>query len=430
MGRSEGRHEAASLKELRSRRVQEAFAELPDRYLGTPKGFDATFQVRLGDVGRTWEVRTTGDRCEVRPNATREPDVVIGTDASTWLALREGRASGLDAFARRRLYVRGDLDLALGFEGLFRLPGGRAPLLRIDQVETSHGRITTLIAGSGDEHVICLHGLGGTKSSFFQTVAALSGDFTVHAIDLPGFGSSSKPSRAPYNALWLAGAVRSYMDQLGVESAHLVGNSMGGRIALEVGFSDPLRVRSLSLLSPALAFIRRRRELVPLVKLARPELAAIPHPLSADTVRSQLENLFAQPERLDPAAAEVAVDEFRRAYGSRAGRVAFFRAARNIYLDEPHGEAGFYARLAELEPAALFIWGAEDWLIPAGFARHVERALPRARQVVLEDCGHVPQVELPEQTNRLIREQIEPSSDRARHDRRQRLRRPLLRRAV
>ena len=67
----------------------------------------------------------------MRPSPAREPDVVIGTDAATWLALREGRLSGLDAFAQRRLYARGDLDLALGFEGLFRLPGGRRPLLRV-----------------------------------------------------------------------------------------------------------------------------------------------------------------------------------------------------------------------------------------------------------------------------------------------------------
>ena len=85
-------------------------------------------------------MRTRGDRCEVRPSPTREPDVVIGTDASTWLALREGRLSGLDAFSQRRLYARGDLDLALGFEGLFRLPGGRDPLLRIAEVDTGRAR--------------------------------------------------------------------------------------------------------------------------------------------------------------------------------------------------------------------------------------------------------------------------------------------------
>lgn len=406
MGQPEPRRATVSLQERRSRRVQEAFAELPSRYRGAADSFDATFQIRLGDVGRTWEVRANGPRCEVRPSPTRKPDVVIGTDASTWLALREGRISGLEAFSKRRLYARGDLDLAVGFEGLFHLPGGRDPMLRIADVETRQGRVTSLIAGHGAEHVICLHGLGSNKASFFETVAALSPDHTVHAFDLPGFGSSAKPTRAPYTALWFARAVGSYMDEMGIDRAHLIGNSMGGRIALEVGFADAGRVASLSLLAPALAF-RRRRELVPLVRLLRPELAAIPHPLRAATVRAHFWGLFACPERLDPAAADVAIDEFCRSYRSRAARVAFFAAARNIYLDEPYGEAGFYARLAELEPPALFVWGDSDRLIPAGFSRHVAEALPKARQVILEDCGHVPQVELAQRTNRLIRAQIE-----------------------
>ena len=125
-----------SLHAQRVRRVEEAFNSLPARYLGAEPGFDATFQVRLGDVGRTWEVRAQGERCAVRPSPVHEPDVVIGTDAATWLGLREGRLSGLDAFAQRRLYARGNLDLALGFEGLFRLPGDRPPLLRVAEVET------------------------------------------------------------------------------------------------------------------------------------------------------------------------------------------------------------------------------------------------------------------------------------------------------
>ena len=119
-----------SLQEQRVRRVGEAFASLPGRYLGAEPGFDATVQIRLGDVGRTWEVRTTGERCQVRPSPVRDPDVVIGTDSGTWLALREGRLSGLDAFAQRRLYAHGDLDLALGFEGLFRLPEAARPCSR------------------------------------------------------------------------------------------------------------------------------------------------------------------------------------------------------------------------------------------------------------------------------------------------------------
>ena len=394
-----------SLHLKRLRRVEAAFASMPDRYLGADPGFDAIFQIRLGDVGRTWQVRLCAERCEVRPSPICEPDVVIGTDAATWLALREGRLSGLDAFAQRRLYARGDLDLALGFEGLFRLPGDRPPLMRIAEVETDGAKLSSLITGEGAEQVICLHGLGSNKTSFFETISALAPEHTVHAIDLPGFGSSSKPARGGYNAPYFARAVRSYMDAMGIQAAHLVGNSMGGRIALEVALTDPDRVETLSLLCPALAF-RRRRELVPLVKLLRPEHAAIPHSLGATRVRETFWSLFAQPERLDPATADIVADEFCRTYRSKAGRIAFFAAARNIYLDPPDGERGLWTRLAGLEPPALFVWGDSDRLVPAAFSHHVAEALPDARQVVLPECGHVPQVELPERTNGMIRDHI------------------------
>lgn len=394
---------SVSLQAQRIRRVEAAFASLPARYLGAEPDFDATFQIRLGDIGRTWEVRARGERCEVRPSPVREPDVVIGSDAATWLALREGRLSGLDAFAQRRLYARGNLDLATGFEGLFRLPGGRPPLLRVIDVDTRSGRISSLVSGQGSaEHVICLHGLGSNKTSFFETISTLTPDHAVHAVDLPGFGSSAKPARAAYDAPYFARSVLGYMDALGVEQAHLVGNSMGGRVALEVALAAPERVRTLGLLAPALA-LRRRRELVPLVRLIRPELAAIPHPLRATQVRAQFWSLFARPERLDPAAADIAADEFCRTYRSRSARIAFFAAARSIYLDPTDGRESLWARLAGLRPPALFIWGDQDRLVPAAFSRDVAGVLPGARHVVLTECGHVPQVELPERTNGLIR---------------------------
>jgi pimeloyl-ACP methyl ester carboxylesterase len=405
-----------SLHAQRLSRVEEAFRSLPSRYQGADPGFDATYQVRLGDVGRTWEVRARGEHCNVRPSPRRDADVVIGTDAATWIGLREGRLSGLDAFAQRRLYARGNLDLALGFEGLFRLPGDRPPLLRITDVEIPGATIRSLVSGDAPEHVICLHGLGSNKASFFQTVSALTPDHTVHAIDLPGFGGSSKPARAAYDSRYFSEAVIGYMDAMGIDHAHVVGNSMGGRIALEVALSQPDRALTVSLLAPALAF-RKRRELVPLVKLVRPELAAIPHPIREARVRAAFWGLFARPERLDPAAADVAADEFCRTYRSRTARIAFFAALRNIYLDAPHGKRGFWTRLAELQPPSMFVWGEQDRLVPSTFSRHVAEALPSSEQVVLPECGHVPQVELAERTNGLIRNHIaataESSSRRA-----------------
>jgi len=381
--------------------VEQAFRTLPERYLGAEPGFDATYHVRLGDVGHTWEVRCTERAARVRKGVTaREPDVVIGTDAETWLRLRRGELSGIEAFSRRLLYARGDVDLAVGFEGMWRLPSGRPPLLRMHNVHLPGRRVSTLTMGAGPD-VMLLHGLGGTKSSFFDTAAALSRDgYRVHAIDFPGFGGSGKPATAPYSARWFAETVVGTMDRLGIDRAHLVGNSMGGRVALEVGLRSPDRVRGLALLCPAVAFIKRGYD--PIIRLARPEFGLLPHRFLRGMVESQFWSMFCDPDAVDPAVGDLAVDEFQRIYASAGARFAFLSAARNLYLDKPYGKGGFYPRLSELEAPSLFVWGSADPLIPAAFGRHVERWLPAAEQIVLENCGHVPQVERPEQTNALL----------------------------
>src|SRR4029079_7109882 len=237
----------------------------------------ATYHVRLGDIGRSWEVRCTTIGARVRAGASnRRPDVVIGTDAETWLQLREGEISGVEAFSQRRLYARGDLDLAVGFEGLFRLPSGRPPLLRIHHVPVGKLRISTLTMGEGPD-LLLLHGLGATKASFFDTADALSRRYRVHAIDLPGFGGSSKPATAPYGARYFAKAVVGGMDALGIARARVVGNSMGGRVAIEVGLERPDRVGGIALLSPAVAFVRRDWHWLP--RFPPPPLGIPPHAL-------------------------------------------------------------------------------------------------------------------------------------------------------
>jgi pimeloyl-ACP methyl ester carboxylesterase len=382
--------------------VEEGFRTLPKRYLGAPAGFDVTYHVRLGDIGHTFEVRCTQHTARVRKGVSKRPaDVVIGTDAETWLKLRAGEISGVEAFRHRALYARGELDMAVRFEGLFRLPDGRDPNLRVHDVTLPGRRVSTLTLGDGPD-VLLIHGLGAAKSSFFDLAANLAdAGYRVHALDLPGFGGSSKPAIAPYSSRWFADTVLSVMDALDIEKAHLVGNSMGGRVALEIGLRRPERVNAIAALCPAVAFVKR--DFHPLVRFLRPEFGLLPHKLRRGIVERQLWSMFCDPDALDPHVADVVVDEFQRVYASPGARVAFLASARNIYLDRPFGRGGFYPRLAELEPPALFVWGSHDRLIPPGFQRYVAEALPGADQIVLDGCGHVPQVERPEQTAGLVR---------------------------
>jgi pimeloyl-ACP methyl ester carboxylesterase len=114
--------------------------------------------------------------------------------------------------------------------------------------------------------------------------------------------------------------------------------------------------------------------------------------------------LFYDQSRLPDAWYEAAIDEFVRVVSIRQNRLATFSALRHIYLDEPFGESGFWDRLPQLRPPALFIWGDKDVLVPAGFARFVAEALPQSQSVVLENCGHVPQFEYQDVTAGLTRD--------------------------
>jgi pimeloyl-ACP methyl ester carboxylesterase len=356
-------------------------------------GGRARIQLVVADQG-AWDVVLSGGRLRLRAGEA-EPDAELTADAATWGRIAKDVRGGLRAFREGRLTVRRNLHLGIGF--LAATSGMTDPRrLKFDSVNTGAGRLSVLAAGEG-ETVLCIHGLGGTKASFLPTIGALADSYRVVAFDLPGSGESDKPIAAPYDAPWFARAAFSLMDALEVERAHVIGNSMGGRVAIEAGLIDRERVETLTLLSPALAWLRDRRW-APVVRALRPELGLVqlaPKQLTEGLVRRMI------PGAQDGWAA-AGVDEFLRSYFTPRGRAAFYAAARNIYLDEPHGDEGFWTRLAELSPRSLFVWGRKDQLVPIAFMKHVERTLPAARHVEL-DCGHVPQIEAPERTHAEIR---------------------------
>jgi len=359
-------------------------------------------RIRLEASGAAWDVLVRDGSAELEPAERRiGADCLLSAEPEAWVEIASDVRGGMQAFREGRLQVRRNLHLGVGFLAATSSMTDPARL-RFDSVRTKKARISILRAGAG-EPMICVHGLGGTKASFLPTVAALADRHRVIALDLPGFGESDKPIAAAYDAPYFAGSVTGLMDALEIDSAHIVGNSLGGRVAIEMGLLDRERVRSLVLLSPALAWLRNRPWKW-LLQLPLPRLGLI-----QPTPRFVTEPIV---RRLIPGANDgwvaAGVDEFLRCYLTPRGRTAFYEAARNIYMDEPSGDDGFWPRLGGLECDTMFVWGRQDTLVPLAFRKHVERALPRVRHVVL-DCGHVPQLELPRETHAAIRDFVPAS---------------------
>lgn len=353
--------------------------------------------------GGVWTVELRRGEARLSKGRARGADATIFADASTMMSVLEGRLAGVQAFLDGRLFLRGNIALALELDDLLP-PATRDPRApRCHRVVADGLQSFYLEAGQrGAPPVVLLHGLGATGASFLPTLWDLSRDHHVFAVDLPGFGESDKPIR-PLHPAYFAKWLVAFLDAVALERAHLIGNSMGGRIALEVGLRHPGRVDRLVLLAPSLAW-RRYRAAVGLVRMLRPELGALPLPMLHRLVLRGLRSIFAHPERVPAAAMSAAADEFVRVFATPRGRIAFFHAAREIYLEDPHGATGFWDRLPSLSPPAYFVFGGRDWLVPRSFVRHVRDAVPRARCDVYPECGHVPQFEEPERTHKRVRE--------------------------
>ena len=341
-------------------------------------------------------------RVTVSEGSPRRPSTLISGDLATLLAIVEGRESGITAYLQRRIRVRGNLALSLQLDGLFGARDRPDDFPRAGVADANGVRTAYIEAGPSEGPVVvALHGLGATNASLLPTIHDLAADHRVIAPDLPGHGASAAPVAA-YDAAFFAEWLRDFLDALEVERAVLLGNSLGGRIAIEGALALPERTTALVLFTPAAAF-RKLRQVIPLVRVLNPRLAALPLPMTHGMAAANIRRMFARPERLPQESYEAAADEFVRVFRRRRHRVAFFAALRHIYLDRAFGEQGFWTRLAGLRAPALFIWGERDRLVPAGFARHVVDTVPHATSVVLPDCGHVPQFEMPERTHALVR---------------------------
>ncbi|MDP8942682.1 MAG: alpha/beta fold hydrolase [Actinomycetota bacterium] len=247
----------------------------------------------------------------------------------------------------------------------------------------------------GEGHpVVLVHGDGESASSdWFAIVGELSRSYRLIAPDLL-LGNSPARS-ADYSVGALSRLVVGLLDALGIEEATLVGHSLGGLVALRAALRWPERIDALVLASS----VGLGREINPLIALSSlpgyGELAVAwsGTPLGAEQralARSLL--LFARPDR----AAERWWDEQRRLARTPGFLTASLTAQRSIV--GPWGQRDVVLDdLTRLAVPVLVVWGDRDLVVPLAHARRAMDRLPDGRLAVLPGCGHVPQLEHPDE---------------------------------
>lgn len=238
--------------------------------------------------------------------------------------------------------------------------------------------------GSG-EPLLLVHGLGGDRSTWSPVIERLAGGHDVVAVDLPGFGSSPPlPDEVTPTPRALAESLASLLDELGLSAAHVVGNSLGGWIALELAVLG--RARTVTTLCAAGMWSRPlgpRPELPARVigRLVAPLLGLVMAP--AFVRRRLLAAFVAHPERVPRQdAARMAA-----AYIAAPGYVATNREMR----------ADRFRGAAQVDVPVTLAWGERDRLITPR-----DPGIPGARAILLEDCGHVPTWDDPERVAEII----------------------------
>ncbi len=285
-------------------------------------------------------------------------------------------------------------------------PSGRSPWLDIDWrehqrwVSVAGQPVNTIDLGDGPP-LVFIHGLSGSWPNWLEQLPVFADSHRVIAMDLPGFGHSPMP----HERITISGYARlldGLFDELGIDAATVVGNSMGGFVSAELAIAFPERVERLVLVSPAgLSTYRHPRGSRALPALHRGEriVAAYTAWMASKsdivTKRTFLRNatlglVTRHPGRL-PAA--LAAEQLRG-----AGKPGFIQAL------EANLDYDFRQRLPEIACPTLIVWGDSDRVITVRDAAVFAELIPGSRKVIYEDTGHMSQIERPDAFNALLRD--------------------------
>lgn len=264
-------------------------------------------------------------------------------------------------------------------------------------IEVGEHRVRCLDIGSGGVPVVLLHGTASSLEMWSHNMPAIAEHHRVIALDMVGFGYSSRPEESLTPAL-MARVVRHTLQVLNVDTAHFVGLSLGGAVALRLALDHPEELATLTLVGSAGlgdgAHLLLRLLSVPGIG----ELLGRP---SRSGTRYLLGLCFADEAYVDDALLDFSY-ALACGRGSRRSLLSGIRSLGFFGMLHPSVKREFGERLHELQVPTLVVWGEEDRMLPARHAQKTSERIPDAELHVLPGCGHLAQIERAEEFNALL----------------------------
>ena len=256
----------------------------------------------------------------------------------------------------------------------------------IKSLDWANGSLHYLVrerAGAG-RTLVLVHGIGTSSSTWLRVMPRLAGSHRIIALDLPGFGFSSANSTRGFSTLSEhVVALSALMEKVTNEPVILLGHSLGGWICCRYAAAAPERVRQLVLVDTAGVYhpgVEHVRDLFTLQ--------------SVDDTRRLLTTLwFRYPWYFKPFAGSIHHELTQRRMNDLVASIE----ATDFLADE----------LARLAMPVNIIWGKQDAIFPSDNAAVLTDNIPRSSVHLIDRCGHVPQLERPEEFARILNQVLQ-----------------------
>ena len=260
--------------------------------------------------------------------------------------------------------------------------------------------------GNGEKTLLFVHGLSSNSDAWSKNIADLKNDYTCIALDLPGYGKSSKPD-ADYTASYFADIVHQFIKKLALKNIVLIGHSMGGQASVKLATTYPSDIEKLILVAPA--GLEQFSEASANLMTSFFTVASVKNTTDVQIEKNYALNFYVQPEEVSKMIEDR--KQIKEASDFDAHCEAIVKSVSGM-LNDP-----VYNDLEQISQKTLVIFGDQDMLIPNRYFNPTltteavgNVALQKIKSSKLEfikDAGHFVQFEKPKEVNALIKQFVE-----------------------